>query len=285
MLRSDRRTGSLHPQAKRPVPFTSWTTLATTATAASLVLSVASHGVEIFVDPSATGADDGTSWTDAFVSLQSALGAADTDDEVWIKAGVYKPTSGSDRSESFVVGGFPVYGGFAGTESATNQRNLSMYETVLIGDLSGNDTANFGNRADNSYHIVTIVGGESELSILYGLTIRGGNADGDFFDDNSYGGGVFVGGLHSGEIKVFIRTQCRIEDNSADRAGGGVATGKGAGVELRDSLISGNRTLGDDSGAYFGGGGVSTESLIATRCRFEGNVSFDGPGGALMLEA
>ncbi|HMN97773.1 MAG TPA: hypothetical protein PKC43_14985, partial [Phycisphaerales bacterium] len=240
------------------------------------------------VDPSAMGANNGTSWPDAYVSLQLAIANADptTNDQIWIRAGAYKPTTGSDRSISFLLGpGVSLYGGFAGTESATSQRDLSMHETILTGDLSGNDTVNFGNRSDNSYHVVSIVGEESELAILDGLTIRGGNADGDSFDEDGYGGGVFVGGLHPGEIKVFIRTQCRIVDNSADRAGGGVAAGKGSGVELRDSVVSGNRTRGDGSGAYFGGGGVSTEFVIATRCRFEGNVSFDGPGGALMLEA
>ena len=58
--------------------------------------------VIIYVDSGATtGNNDGSSWTDAFTDLQDALAASLRGDQIWVKAGEYKPHAGSDRSISF----------------------------------------------------------------------------------------------------------------------------------------------------------------------------------------
>src|SRR5690606_39327233 len=60
-----------------------------------------------------------------------------------------------------------VYGGFAGTESSLDQRNLSITAnaSILSGDLAGNDvvtgtgaTLAFSNFEENAYHIVIEIG-------------------------------------------------------------------------------------------------------------------------------
>jgi len=60
---------------------------------------------------------------------------------------VYRPDDNADGSydtgQSFILEvGVKIYGHFAGNETSTGQRNLSSstYETVLSGDLEGNDT-------------------------------------------------------------------------------------------------------------------------------------------------
>ena len=67
----------------------------------------------------ATGAGDGTSWTDAFTDLQDALTAA-TAGQVWIAAGTYLPTSvEQDSFNTFLVDReLSIYGGFAGDEAS-----------------------------------------------------------------------------------------------------------------------------------------------------------------------
>jgi hypothetical protein len=69
-----------------------------------------------FVDADATGSNTGGSWEDAYTDLQSALGPASPCTEVWVAAGTYKPTSGTDRTATFALkSGVALYGGFSGT--------------------------------------------------------------------------------------------------------------------------------------------------------------------------
>lgn len=81
---------------------------------------------------------DGASWAQA-KTLHDAL-ATPTCGELWIKAGVYTPTTGSDRNARFNVrGGTALYGGFDGTETDRGQRDPAIHRTVLSGDIGGDD--------------------------------------------------------------------------------------------------------------------------------------------------
>ena len=78
--------------------------------------------VIIYVNQNATGANNGTSWTNAFVLLQSALNVAVSGNQIWVAAGTYAPTSdyglgiGAPGMHFEMVSGVGIYGGFAGTE-------------------------------------------------------------------------------------------------------------------------------------------------------------------------
>src|SRR5437016_5563908 len=79
-------------------------------------------------------------WAGAVTDLQAALNASLPGDQVWIAAGTYKPQGG--QAASFVIpSGVKVYGGFAGTELAPEQRSAdtSSFATILSGDWLGND--------------------------------------------------------------------------------------------------------------------------------------------------
>lgn len=98
-----------------------------------------------YVDADAPGVNNGSSWCDAFVDLQTAFAAGNnslTSYEIRVAEGTYKPTSGTDRRKFFLLKrGVAIYGGFAGCgEADPDARDFTLYETILSGDLAGDDT-------------------------------------------------------------------------------------------------------------------------------------------------
>ena len=69
----------------------------------------------IYVDESAGGSNDGSNWGDAYTSLQSALAAAVSGDEIWVATGTYNPYDGvfDDTATFTLKTGVELYGGFA----------------------------------------------------------------------------------------------------------------------------------------------------------------------------
>jgi hypothetical protein len=70
--------------------------LGTVATVCVLVTCLAASAMAkvIYVDGSAAGAGDGTSWGNAFPYLQDALAIAGPGDEVRVAQGIYRPNEG-----------------------------------------------------------------------------------------------------------------------------------------------------------------------------------------------
>ena len=138
-------------------------------------------GVRYYAKPGGTG--DCSSWANA-CELQTALTGATSGDEIWVAAGTYKPTAGTDRTATFQLkDGVALYGGFAGTETARSQRDPAVNITTLSGDIGISD-----DNSDNLYHVVT---GEDGATID-GFTITAGNANsGNCPGKDCYGGGMY----------------------------------------------------------------------------------------------
>ncbi len=146
-----------------------------------LLVTAPAHSAVRFVNASRPDSlGTGQSWASAFRSLQSALAAAQFGDEIWVAAGTYHPSESFDRSVSFFLkNGVGIYGGFTGTETTLAQRNIQANETILSGDLAGNDAplGSFDGSGENSYHVVVALNVEP-TALLDGFTIAGGHADG-----------------------------------------------------------------------------------------------------------
>lgn len=171
---------------------------------------------QVFVDLNASGANDGSSWTNAYTDLQTAL-TNTSDGEIWVARGSYRPLScnpcsASDKEISFQIPpNIKLFGGFAGTESIRTQRDWEANLTILSGD-----TGVQGDSTDNVYKVV--VAENSTLNtILDGFIIEEGNADGSF--GSSSGGGLYMDANPGGTADMQVRN-CIFRNNYAGGGGG-----------------------------------------------------------------
>jgi hypothetical protein len=210
----------------------------------------------IYVNASATGANNGSSWADAYTDLQSALPAALSGDEIWVAKGTYKPTTDTDRTACFLMKQCAgIYGGFAGTETSRDQRDWVANPTILSGDIGIQ-----GDNSDNSYNVLAgaLLGGR-----LDGFTITAGNASGEQYYYQSGGGMDNWGG---GTI-----SNCTFIGNSASDYGGGLAN------HWYDATVINCLFIGN-SAKYGGGMFTAVVSPTLTNCTFIGNSAAYGAG-------
>jgi predicted outer membrane repeat protein len=218
----------------------------------------------IYVDDTAPGLNNGTSWYHAFRSLQDALLQADPNTLIKVAQGIYSPddttglpSQGRDatfelKNKVLILGGFAGYG-----TPFPSERIIPEYLTILNGDLDANDIPLDPNimtddrnlqyhatRQENCYSVVTSIDND-ETAVLDGFVIRNGNANGD--EEWPYqrvrGGGIFI--LTS---RPTIQN-CLFTLNAAADAGGAVCN-YSSDPTIMDCNIVGNFTSGEGAGIY-----------------------------------
>ena len=236
-----------------------------------------------YVDDSSTsGLNDGTSWENAFVELQSALHVATNDHEIRVAQGIYKPdfdvnSNGhtGNRGMSFeLISGVRLYGGYAGNGFADpNFRDTDNYVTILSGDIY--DTNDFSNNEESSYHVL-VADAVNSTGIIDGFTITSGYANGA--DSDRYGGGLYIANNSTLTFK-----NCIFNDNKAE-LGGGIYICENSTPSFKNCLLIGNLAAGGFSGH---GGGVynASSSPFFTNCKFDNNSAFWAGGGMYNIES
>lgn len=233
----------------------------------------------LYVDTDATGpVHDGSHWCSAYTFLQDALahaeGSGGVVTEIHVADGVYKPDQGasqtpSDRWATFqLLNGVALRGGFAGCGAPLpNERDIVRFETILSGDLNGNDTEDpqTQSRHENSFH-VTNGSKTDETAILDGFTITGS------FGRKNHGGGM----RNSRGAPTVIR--CTFTRNIA-RHGGAILNYRSSPL-LLNCIFRGNIAF-NNAGAMYN---VTYSLPSLVNCIFHGNVAFNG-GGAMVNEA
>ena len=269
-------------------------------------------GKIIYVDDDATGANNGSSWENAYTYLRDALTIAKSEEvnepiEIHVAQGIYKPNQGLNQISPGGIGrgGEPypprypadegkqarfqlinnvtIKGGYAGIgEPNPNNRDVETYETILSGDLNGDDVEvnepcdllSEPSRADNCN--IVVIGSNTDLSaVLDGFIITAGyllvpphsgssNPHGGagmyissgcptlvncIFTSNAtlgYGGGINIVGSNPTIVN------CTFTRNNAG-GGGGISiwqSSEGSCPTLIDCMFDDNYASGDGGGMY-----------------------------------
>ncbi|MHC4439607.1 MAG: hypothetical protein ACYS3S_19800, partial [Planctomycetota bacterium] len=261
----------------------------------------------IYVDADAVGANDGSSWADAFNYLRDALATASPGDEIRVAEGTYKPNQGlielysgpgrgprtpgeEGRSATFELKfGLSIKGGFAGFGAAEpNSWDPGVYETILSGDLDGDD-ADVNNphdyfyeptRADNSVNVITSIADDAS-AVLDGFVVTGAVDSGMVIIDGSPTILNCVFSRNSanegGAISIWqgqsLLKNCKFISNLA--GSGGALLGIDANLTLSECSFTGNWA------GYWGGGALISGNAVLTGCVFRHNTSQNGGGIAV----
>lgn len=240
-------------------------------------------------------------------ALQTALALAGPGSEIWVKAGVYKPTNDPTKQVATfkLKNGVALYGGFSGVETSRAQRDWKTYLTVLSGDLGGDDTTDRNGVVtdtanivgQNSYHVVTGSGTDS-TAVLDGFVITGGYANKTPPNIYGYGGGLFnmrgsptlsnliISGNTAGKGAAYYGGGGMINLQSsnptltnvtfvANTAGsGGGLYNDASSPKLTDVTFTGNKALSDGGMTNYKG-----SSPTLTDVTFSGNTAAENSGG------
>ncbi|HNU53317.1 MAG TPA: right-handed parallel beta-helix repeat-containing protein [Verrucomicrobiota bacterium] len=196
---------------------------------AGLALASTTQSGILRVSPAGNDALSGEDWGRAKKTIQAALTAAVSGDEVWVAAGRYL-----ERIE--IKDGVRLYGGFAGHETDRSQRNWIEHASILDGQQGGvvvliRNAAGPGTRVD-------------------GMQITGGKA------------------IHGGGIKTVasapVIANNLVHGNETDGAGAGISIWDGQPAtgslmlypEITGNVIAENRAVNDEGD----GGGIAVVS-------------------------
>lgn len=251
----------------------------------------------VHVDVEAPSGGDGRSWATAFDNLQDAIDASAScgGADIWVAEGTYAPDPTAPVAT--IAAPVSIYGGFAGTETALEQRDL-LAHPVQLGAPGWQS------------RVVVIDKGHLHYVRLDGFTITGSEAGailvngfGDwepepnvFFDnlvitDNSAdeGGGIFIPGsvtfavtsshfegntaAGNGAAISFPFSVARIDDSSfiANQAPGGAITNELSEFTDWSYLSITNSTLSGNVG-----GAIYAKKVDAQNCEFSNNTATRG---------
>jgi len=251
-------------------------------------ISVRIVGERLYVRAGAAPGGNGSSWGQAMVYLQDALDLADRldIDEIWVAAGRYYPDDGAssddgDNDSTFgLKSGQRIYGGFAGSETEFDQRNVAANRSLLSGDIDQDDLDPDGDgipedpaqidgpNAENLFELIgvgpdTVVDGFTLSASRNAIRIEGGSP----VLRNS----TFIGnaGAFEGTALLIIDSSALVRDCRFGRNGfyAGVVN-RGGAPEFVDCEFFGATGFAD-AGAIKNRD--SSPSLI--RCQFVGNTA------------
>ena len=174
-------------------------------------ISLWSQAQVIRVAPTPSGSGNGSSWANAS-SLQNAIANANANNQIWVKRGTYL-ISGTLNPDQYNL---HIYGGFAGNETALNQRDWQNNITIF-----------------NGQNTVKIMRFESNNGVIDGIQFRNGFVTGTVNTTNDGGGALRLTGVDQ------IIRNCTFLNNrsTSDRGGGAIFIWHGGGQLIENCFF------------------------------------------------
>jgi parallel beta-helix repeat protein len=210
-------------------------------------------GPFIYVDPNATGLNNGTAWTDAFTDISEAVASANlygSGAQVWMKKGIYRQATALTP-----ISGVSIYGSFAGRESSLDQRIIDPNSSIITGDTNDDGFAETATLLSlNGVTDVRIDGIAFTMSGSSGISIQ--NATGSniviancTFSSNS----GYYGGLYANSADPCVMNCHFASNDKGIYAETTIDWVNGTTLEIDGCSFSGNSSYGiylSDAGAY-----------------------------------
>jgi hypothetical protein len=250
----------------------------------------------VYVDIRAKGTEDGSTWSNAYVDLQTALEIAQETDEVRVAQGIYVPFipiegttrfgARPDRTFEFGVS-LDIRGGYAGTGHVDpNTRDVRLFRTVLSGDQRGNDQSgphwfrDESSRKDNSWTVLRWIPDRGMQATVEGFYVSRANGVGttEVAGVRIDQGGAIQAWLQQ-DCKLILRN-CQFVNNYGDL--GGAIRIQGRGYELSSANVENCHLYSNY--AEMGACAYSSDVRISFRnCVFNTNEAVQG--GAVSMTA
>lgn len=180
---------------------------------AMFMISATCAADTLYVAPSAAAGGNGSSWSSAFRTIDEAVAACASGDEVWVAKGVYTIAPAGLQ----ISNGMRFYGGFKGTETVREQRDWYRNRTVMNSE-NGASILTL-NQCDSITRIDGFVLSGSQTSAI---AINGGAPrifNNHFFNCTSKGNGAAIRMIGGGRIQI---EYCVFESCTAAGDGGAV---------------------------------------------------------------
>lgn len=256
----------------------------------------------VFCDVAATGLNNGTSWENAYTSLQNAVTSASNNDDIWVKEGTYnESTTVTLWDTRDVYGGFNS--GLTGTSGSVGSRDYWVDQTIVTGaslwrvfvgasmrldgvvvKFGSNSAQGGGMRVDSkTMTIANCIWFDCEAYLAPG---NGGaiwanlncviTIENNIFENNY--ANVDGGAIYATYGTIMTINDSSFINNHADDDGGAVySLQPNTAIDITDCWFDTNSCV-DNGGCIFGG---NNSSIDIYRCKFHDNVAITGDGGAV----
>jgi len=237
--------------------------------------------VPICVNLSAAIGGDGRGWGKAYKTIQEAVDAADSGDEIWVAN-----PSGSDSSPVTITKSVAIYGGFNGTESRMEDRDPDG-RTLIAGTANPAFDIQSDGVVIRAFKFTKSSGYSIELTKLYTTII----SNCDFTGNSSFSVRFNKGFIQVHNCNFYNNTAAAISVQNArltvtdsiftDNSG----TNGGAIYSYIGTLVLTGNTFNGNTATQSGGAINSTNAsdpdaiITINKCTFKGNTAAD-TGGA-----